>query len=385
MPQLERQTPYPVTAAGDTGRFVLPAKLLWLWAIGPLLLAPIIVPRFWQLPARQQLAIVASFYVGFFGIGGAMFLAYRKLWQPRWERPSRLSALLLVHGLFVTCIVVPTGLFLQPVYCWVNFGLPLGSEAQYCLYGITPTQRLEFLWTSLVVAWGCVLPAVMLHGLRRERDAIEARLQEERRSRLNAQLQTLQARLHPHFLFNSLNTVACLIQEDPVAAERVVERLAELLRYSLTDVDRTVVPLRDEISVVQAYLEVQSARFGPRLRFVIHCPKELSAQPVPPLCVQPLVENAVLHGAVAQRRGGEISVQVSEVAGQLRISVLDDGPGLGQSPHRGNGAALAGLRERLRILYPDANPAASLQIQPGENGQGCLVLLSVPLATKPAT
>lgn len=370
-------------AARDRDGFGLPAKIAWLWALGPFLLAPIVIPSFLLLPLRTQIATVASFAVGFLGIGCALFLAYAKLWRPQLERRARMSTLLLIHALFVLCIVAPSTIVLQPAYCLVSYWFPSPSQVQYCLHHITPTQRLEFLWTSLVVSWGSILPAVMVHGLRRDRDAIEARLQEERRSRLGAQLQALQARLQPHFLFNSLNTIACLIQEDPAAAERVVERLAELLRYNLGDLDRPVVPLRDELAVVQAYLEVQAARFGARLRFAIDCPQELAQKPVPPLSLQPLVENAVLHGAVSQRRGGMVHVRAEAVSGQLAISVQDDGPGLGGSPHHGNGVALSGLRERLRILYPDAAPPASLELQPGPNRQGCLVVLRLPLRAGP--
>lgn len=378
-----RRSANSATPEEDSERFVLPAKMLWLWGFGPLLLAPIVAPRFLLLPLRQEASIVASFYLAFFGIGGAVYLAYAKLWRARFQRTSRMSILLLVHALFAACVVVPSALGLQPLYCMVNYGTLSATEISYCLYKITPAQRMEFLWTSLVIAWGCVLPAVMLHGLRRDRDAIEARLKEERRFRLSAQLQTLQAQLHPHFLFNSLNTIACLIQEDPAAAERVVERLSELLRYSLADRDRAVVPLRDELSVVQAYLEVQAARFGPRLRFAIRCPQELCEQPVPPLCLQPLVENAVLHGAASQRRGGVVTVRVAAVAEQLHLSVQDDGPGLGASTHQGSGVALSGLRERVRILYPAADPAVGLDLQPGPDGQGCLAVLRLPLAKRP--
>ncbi len=378
-----RKSVDPAAVPPDSDRFFLPPKLLALWAIGPLLLAPMVVPHFLLLPPRQQLAMLASFYVGFLGLGGAMFLAYQKLWQPHWGRRASMSTLLLVHALFVGAVIVPSALSLQPLYCLVNYGRPSAAEVRYCLFQITATQRLEFLWTSLVVAWGCILPAVMLHGLRRERDAVAARLQEERRSRLAAQLQTLQARLQPHFLFNSLNTIACLIQEDPAAAERVVERLADLLRSSLADLDRPVVPLSDELAVVRAYLDVQAARFGPRLRFAIDCPAELAGQAVPPLCLQPLVENAVLHGAVSQRRGGMVLVRAERSDGQLQLSVQDDGPGLGQSPHRGNGIALNGLRERLRILYADADTAAELALLPAPTRQGCLAVLRLPLDARP--
>lgn len=364
---------------GEGVLFTLPAKMWWLYGIGPLLLAPTVVPKFFLMPLRQELAIVASFYLAFFGIGAVLHLGYARLQPLRLGQTRHLWPLLLLHALFTAGIVIPAALLIQPLYCLVNYGMPSPAEIQYCLVGIVPVQRLEFLWTSLVVAWGCVLPAVMLFALRRERDAIERRLQEERRQRLTAQLQTLQSRLHPHFLFNSLNTIACLISEDPAAAERVVERLSELLRYCLTDLDRTVVPLRDELSVVRAYLEVQAARFGSRLRFVIDCPDALFDQRVPPLCLQPLVENAVLHGAVASRRGGVVEVRATLADQQLQLSVQDDGPGLGKSTHQGSGGALHGLRERLRILYPDASPPARLELLTPADGPGCLVVLRLPL------
>lgn len=365
--------------------FVLPATLWWLYSVGPLLLAPAVVPQFFLRALRQQLAIVASFYLAFFAVGAALHLAYRRLQPRRLGQDRRLPLLLLLHALFTAAVVIPTALAIQPLYCLVNHGTPSPAEIRYCLTGIAPVQRLEFLWIGLVVSWGCVLPAVMLHALRRDRDAIERRLHEERRQRLAAQLQTLQARLHPHFLFNSLNTIACLISEDPAAAERVVERLAELLRYCLTDLDKTVVPLRDELQVVRAYLEVQAARFGSRLRFVIDCPEDLMDQRVPPLCLQPLVENAVLHGAVAQRRGGEVLLRALRSERQLVLAVEDDGPGPGQSTHRGSGVALHGLRERLRILYPDADPPATLDLQSPANRPGCLVVLRLPLSEKTAS
>ncbi len=363
--------------------FVLPAKIVWLWGIGPLLLAPMVVPRFLLLPIRLELSIIASFYLAFFGIGGALYYAYQKL-QPRFlRRPAPLGTLLLLHALFTAGLVIPTALSIQPLYCLVQAAIPTSAEVRYCLYGITPVQRMEFLWTSLVVSWGAVLPALMMHTQRKEKQAIERRLQDEQRARLLAQLQTLQSRLQPHFLFNSLNTIACLISEDPNAAERVVERLAELLRYSLQEVDRMVVPLPDELAVVGAYLSVQSARFGSRLRHEIDCPAALSAYRIPPLSVLPLVENAVLHGAVAQRGGGAVTVRAEIGEKQLLLSVQDDGPGAGLSAHHGNGLALRELNERLRILYPDADPPAQVTLTSSPTRPGCLAQLCLPLDPGP--
>ncbi len=368
-----------VAATPPSEAFVLPAKIVWLWGIGPPLLAPMIVPEFWLRPLRLQLSIVASFYLAFFGIGAVLHGAYAKLQPQRLQRPASLTIVLLLHALFTACVVAPSALSIQPLYCLLNYGTPTSAQIDFCLHGIKLIQRLEFLWTSLVVAWGCVLPAVIMHTLHRDRAAIEHRLQQEQRSRLHAQLTALQSRLHPHFLFNSLNTIACLISEDPVAAERVVERLAELLRYSLQDAGKQTVPLRDELSIVSAYLSVQSARFGPRLRYELVCPSELHAASVPPLSLLSIVENAVLHGAIKQRGGGSVVVRAEVVDSALRLSVQDDGPGVGGSAHQGNGLALGELRERLRILYPSARPPAKIELLSPQTGPGCLAVLTLPL------
>ena len=180
----------------------------------------------------------------------------------------------------------------------------------------------------------------------------EKQLAEERARQLatEAQLSSLQSRIHPHFLFNTLNSISALIREDPRAAERTVERLASLLRYSLDSNARGLVTLRQETHVVQDYLEIEKTRFGDRLRYHIHAPEALGDLDVPPLAVQTLVENSIKHAIAVSRQGGEISVDARMDGGLLVLEVTDDGPGFEGAPMK-LGHGLENLQERLTALF----------------------------------
>lgn len=347
------------------GGSVMTREMLWLYPVGPWIVAPLMVHDFFSLSLRQALLSVAGFYIPFVGFPAALHLAYAGLWPRRWDGLQRVGPRLLAHAAFTAMVIIPTALLLYPLKC-------LTTDAVL--------TRLHFVWTSLAISWCFVLPAALVQRLRQQRAEAEHRALEERRSRLSAQLQALQARLNPHFLFNSLNSVACLVSEDPAAAERVVERLAEILRYSLQGAAVQTVTLDQELSVVHAYLEVQAARFGPRLQHRCDCPADLGQAVVPPLCLQPLVENAVLHGAVAQRRGGQVAVTAAREGDELVLTVCDDGPGPGGSTHQGNGVSLSDLGARLRILYPDARERLDLAARPEG---GCRATLRLPLSAGP--
>lgn len=203
----------------------------------------------------------------------------------------------------------------------------------------------------------------------------ELRAQEARKQALRAELKALQARTNPHFLFNSLNTAAGLIDEDPAAAEQVIERLAGLFRYSLRGSEVGWVRLREEFEAVRGYLEVEAIRLGDRLRSEISLAPEAADVLVPPLVLQPLVENAVLHGIAPRRGGGRLSVEATRTDTALLLSVTDDGDGPGSSPHRGSGTSLADLEKRLELVYGGDATLASTS----STGGGFRVALSLPL------
>jgi LytS/YehU family sensor histidine kinase len=166
--------------------------------------------------------------------------------------------------------------------------------------------------------------------LRLEKTELELRtwqLAEERARSLaaEAKLSSLESRVRPHFLFNTLNSISALIGEEPEKAEKNVERLARLLRFSLDEANQKTVTLRAEMKVVQDYLEIEKTRFGERLRFSIKIPEEMLECRVPPFALQTSAENSIKHVVSHRRSGGEIRVTAVVEDEFLRLEVWDDG------------------------------------------------------------
>lgn len=165
-----------------------------------------------------------------------------------------------------------------------------------------------------------------------------------------ARLSSLASRIHPHFLFNTLNSIASLIPSDPRRAEDMVGKLASLLRFSLTGNQAGLVPLSQEVKIVRDYLDIERTRFGQRLRYSIDVPPALDAVKVPPLALQTLVENSIKHVAAQRAEGATIRVTASSSDGGVRIQVIDDGPGFSLesiTPDHG----LGNLLSRLELLF----------------------------------
>jgi LytS/YehU family sensor histidine kinase len=185
-----------------------------------------------------------------------------------------------------------------------------------------------------------------------------------------AQLEALQAQLNPHFLFNALNTIAALVRTDARAAERTVEDLAHVLRRTLDRAKRARVRLDEELAFVRAYLAVENARFGPRLHVEWAIEEGALACAVPPLTLQPLVENALKHAFAQRIDGGHVHIAAERADGILRLRVQDDGAGFANEWREGGG--LGNLRGRLDNLYGDA---ASIEVR---NDSGAMVTITLP-------
>ena len=165
-----------------------------------------------------------------------------------------------------------------------------------------------------------------------------------------AQLSSLESRIHPHFLFNTLNSIAALIPSDPQRAEDTLGKLASLLRFSLGAQHRGLVSMQQEMKIVRDYLEIEKTRFGARLIYEIDVPTEMEGLSVPPLALQSLVENAVKHVVAQRAQASFLQVTGSLEAGIIRLAVADDGPGFSLdsiSPEHG----LGNLRARLELLF----------------------------------
>lgn len=174
-----------------------------------------------------------------------------------------------------------------------------------------------------------------------------------------ARLQALQARIRPHFLFNSLNAVLSLVRSDPKRAEHALENMADLFRALMGNASQ-LVQLEDEVAITRAYLELEQLRLGDRLQVTWHINKMPADALIPPLVIQPLVENAVYHGIEPQPEGGEISLNIYLSSDKVHI-VVRNPIAADASRHKGNRIALANIRERL-LLHFDLD--AQLKLEP---------------------
>jgi sensor histidine kinase YesM len=173
-----------------------------------------------------------------------------------------------------------------------------------------------------------------------------------------ARLASLTSRVHPHFLFNTLNSISSLIQEDPARADRLVERMAALLRFSLDSGQSGLVPLADEVKIVTDYLEIEKARFGERLSYRLDVPDELLRIELPPLSVQTLVENSVKYAISPVRAGGEIQITASRNGDGVLLAVSDTGPGFDISKIPA-GHGLENLQSRLAVVFGEKSRLTS--------------------------
>lgn len=347
---------------------LLPRELIWFYLVAPWVSAPVLIHTPFAEGVTGFLQAVLANYVPFLAIPAACHALYRwvmpsllRRTPPGWRRYT-------LHAVALTAVAVVAGTVVAPLCLWLK--RPLAADPSLA----------HFLFVCVIVTWTFTLPALVVQQLRHRAREVERRALVERQAALEAQLSALQARTNPHFFFNSINTVASLIPEQPRLAELTLERMAEIFRYALASSSTRFVPLAREVAIVQDYLEVQAARFGDRLAYEVTLDPGAADVPVPPLVLQPLVENAVVHGVTAHAQGGRIRVDIKRAPGGVEIGVSDDGPGPGGSSHRGTGTSIRDLRERLAIVY---GAAGHLATGPAPGG-GFLAHLSLPLAPETA-
>lgn len=197
-----------------------------------------------------------------------------------------------------------------------------------------------------------------------------------------ARLQALRMQINPHFLFNTLHAVSSLVERDPRGVRRMIARLSELLRYTLSESSAQEVPLHQELKFLNGYLEIQQIRFQGKLEVNQHIEPNLMDALVPNLILQPLVENAIKHGVSKADGRGRIDISAAREGVMLHLSVRDSGPGLDVPlgdgiPETGSGVGLRNTRERLENLY---GTAQQFSLLPAEEG-GLLARITLPYHT----
>jgi signal transduction histidine kinase len=232
---------------------------------------------------------------------------------------------------------------------WARLAPQVPSESAIAIGIGTPAHRRGFLVVgprhrghSYSAADVAFVEAVSAHYL----SVLEAsHARHAQRIATVAELRALRAQINPHFLFNALTALAEKVRSEP-AAERLVLNLAELFRFALDSTQHDTVPLRTELAAIEAYLQIERERFGDLLRWTIDVPDELRDMPIPPMVLQPLVENSIRHGLAVSPHGGTVTVAAVRVTSGVRLTVADDGAGFvpGVAPER---VGLANVRARV--------------------------------------
>lgn len=316
------------TTMGTLGFVLVPSRLNPTISIGALFVAQSLIWSLWaavtlllwwvgdRLPWREGGRVRAT--LAYIAIGVVVVVAHI-FWQSLWAVAFGIGEKRGIESTLVIGLRV-TGDYFVVIYCAV-------------------------VVAQLAVRWYMQWQAEKLAAARLGEDLAQAHLR------------ALQAQLNPHFLFNALNSIVTLIGRDPALAQTLVVRLADLLRATLKAGELQEVPLAQELEVTRRYLDIEQVRFADRLR--VTWPDDVPNALVPAFALQPLVENALLHGIARQSIPGEVAIttRTSPAANgdQLVLTVRDTGPGLrstSTSP-RGTGTGLANLRARLSRLYGD--------------------------------
>ena len=352
------------------------------------------MPRFRGVARFAAIVLLASVAV-------LLFFSGEIEWHPR-----VLVANFAAAALFSVCIGGPLQVLLplvaprlnrrfrQPVYWVLMVGLMMAMASAGSAVAIAvliqvglvaPGQFIPFFLNALRISFAITITFGVgmstYERMRKRADTAELALRtkerdeaDARRAATEARLASLESRVQPHFLFNTLNSIAALIPVDPNGAERMTGLLASLLRASLDSADSPLVPLSTELQTVRTYLDIERVRFDDRLRYSIDVPTHLADVMVPRFALQTLVENSIKFAVAPRREGGQVRVSASAAADATTVDLVveDDGPGfeLATAPPR-HGLAL--LRERLTLSFGERG-ALAVRATPGQTR----VVVTVP-------
>ncbi|WP_426161438.1 sensor histidine kinase [Pseudoduganella sp. R-34] len=332
---------------------------------------PLLVPVLAALPVSACMVIlglpaVNDHYIGAFR---TLFLVACLLWlipltllqRAMWRRDwswLRMGSILLA----ATYAMAITNAFLGQ-----SFGIAIGRETGYQWEYLA--RGLDSCWLALVAF--CAVHAVAAYYLSLQQ--VRLHLAEAQSAARDAELRALRLQVNPHFLFNSLNAISALVSaQSNREANRMLACVADFLRATLAHDGRHEHALADELALLDAYLAIEKARLGQRLRLTMKTGPDLLGSVVPYLMLQPLVENAIRHGIAPLATPGQLDILVERIGTRLLIGVLNDGQ---PAAHKGSGIGLANVRERLRHLY-----GAEQEVDAGWRADGRFhVHISIPL------
>lgn len=304
-------------------------------------------------------------------IGGIAFLLIdvtRLMFWGAQARPAKLPFFSII------LIAVPVAQFGGTLLASALLGLETPPLAAL----LTGSSRNMLMFTLIMTGAATIYMHNRERLLRAEAAAAEEKARAEgiARQALQAQLQLLQAQIEPHMLFNTLANLQGMIGIDPERAQLMLDQLIQYLRATLTSSRAETTTLAQEFALMQAYLGLMSVRMGARLGFTLALPPDLGEATIPPMLLQPLVENAIIHGLEPKVDGGHITIRADRIGDLLSISVADTGLGLdAPSAKAGTHVGVANTRDRLLALF---GAGAALTLEPNLP-QGAIARLTLPV------
>jgi two-component system LytT family sensor kinase len=279
------------------------------------------------------------------------------------------------------------GLLLAFVAVKLAIALNMPLDSRISLHTLIFALPLAEFFLAFFLFWNIAIAGAIIRTImdleRQQRIAVELALENAKleTSLKNAELETLRLRLKPHFLFNTLENISALAEANPRLARKMLSRLGELLRAAFRRDFQAEISLSSEIALMNAYIDVEQVRFGERLKVDVDIDPETEAALVPSLLLQPLVENAIVHGLRHVSDAGRIEVRSARDSETLVLTVKDNGSGPAQALEELQlGVGLGSTQERLSRMYPRNH---QLSVERSDDG-GTLVYISLPFRTKTA-
>ncbi len=275
---------------------------------------------------------------------------------------------------------IVVSVFEEVIWVAVTWNVRLGNRSWTYLHRLVYFLNDELV-NNLVIFWVVFFffRGIGYYQKLRERETAAIRLESEL---TNAQLRALRMQLNPHFLFNTMNSVSSLMHSDVDAADRMLEQMCSMLRMTLDRGDAKLIPLTDEIEFIQMYLCIQQMRFTGKVHSYVAIEPEVLDALVPTMILQPLMENAYVHGVAVTSGEAFLGIEAQNHEGQLRICVRNSGRGLGQmaSPtHDGHGVGIANVKARLELHYGNDHRFSLKEFADGE----VQAILLLPLGYSP--
>jgi hypothetical protein len=336
---------------------------LSVWIAFGLLLFIVLVfggqaPPLWAFEFAMPIALAL-------GLQSLSFWYLVQALPPGEAAPTRMALIWCVAG--ISSLIVWLGI----AYGWAQFLLAPGEEYPEGAMVMLPLLIFAGAIGILLAILGHYLIGAFQRSLIAERRALEMQVLAR-----EAELKSLRAQLDPHFLFNSLNSVAALIGTDTAAARQMCFLMAQFFRKSLTLARERSIPLSEELALIETFLAIERVRFGERLRTRFEVAEDVRDVPVPPLVLQPLVENAVHHGVAHLLEGGEVCVAARRREGLVEI-VVENPCDPDRPPSRSTGVGLNNVRSRIETL---AGNRASVDVEARDTSFRVSILLPAPNA-----